>query len=86
MSFIGSIVCLRTHIPIGISFRGVWECGAEEAPLGFRFEDGRLVEDPAERATLARVRDMKRRGTKSFLPPPLTGLGAADDARRPFQR
>ena len=32
------------------------------APLGFRFEDGRLVEDPEERDTLARVRDLKARG------------------------
>jgi hypothetical protein len=35
---------------------------ARRAPLGFRFEDGRLVDDPEERATLARVQEMKRRG------------------------
>ncbi len=32
------------------------------APLGFRFEDGRVVEDPAEGDMLARVREMKNRG------------------------
>ena len=32
------------------------------APLGFRFDGGQLVEDPEERAMLARVRDMKSRG------------------------
>jgi len=32
------------------------------APLGFRFEDGRVMEDAAERDMLARVREMKNRG------------------------
>jgi hypothetical protein len=37
------------------------------APLGFRFEDGRLVEDASERAALARVRELRSRG---LLPRP----------------
>ena len=32
------------------------------APLGFRFEAGRVMEDAAERDMLARVREMKNRG------------------------
>jgi DNA invertase Pin-like site-specific DNA recombinase len=32
------------------------------APLGFRFESGRLVEDPQERAVLARVDELRERG------------------------
>jgi DNA invertase Pin-like site-specific DNA recombinase len=32
------------------------------APLGYRFEDSRLVDDPEELALLARVREMRSRG------------------------
>jgi DNA invertase Pin-like site-specific DNA recombinase len=51
----------RTGAALAVK-RSKGERYTRRAPLGFRFEDGRLVEDPEERATLARVRDMKRRG------------------------
>jgi DNA invertase Pin-like site-specific DNA recombinase len=35
------------------------------APLGYRFVNGQLVEDPQERETLARVREMKARGVST---------------------
>ena len=35
---------------------------SRRAPLGYRFDGTRMVEDPAERAILARVRDQRARG------------------------
>jgi site-specific DNA recombinase len=56
-----AVIRARTRAALAVK-RSKGEQYTRRAPLGFRFEDGRLVEDPDERATLARVRDMKRRG------------------------
>jgi site-specific DNA recombinase len=56
-----AVIRARTRAALAVK-RAKGEQYTRRAPLGFRFEDGRLVEDAEECATLARVRDMKRRG------------------------
>jgi site-specific DNA recombinase len=56
-----AVIRARTRAALAVK-RSKGERYTRRAPLGFRFEDGRLVEDPEERATMARVRDMKLRG------------------------
>jgi DNA invertase Pin-like site-specific DNA recombinase len=59
-----AVIRARTRAALAV-IRSKGERYSRRAPLGFRFEGGRLVEDPAERDTLARVRDMKRRGVST---------------------
>jgi DNA invertase Pin-like site-specific DNA recombinase len=56
-----AVIRARTRAALAV-IRSKGEQYTRRAPLGFRFEDGRLLEDPTERATLARVRDMRGRG------------------------
>jgi DNA invertase Pin-like site-specific DNA recombinase len=56
-----AVIRARTRAALAV-IRSKGEQYTRRAPLGFRFEDGSLVEDPAERDTLARVREMKSRG------------------------
>jgi DNA invertase Pin-like site-specific DNA recombinase len=56
-----ALIRSRTRAALAVK-RSQGQQYTRRAPLGFRFEDGRLVEDAEECATLARVRDMKRRG------------------------
>jgi DNA invertase Pin-like site-specific DNA recombinase len=56
-----AVIRARTRAALAVK-RSKREQYTRRAPLGFRFEDGRLVDDVEERATLERVRDMKDRG------------------------
>jgi site-specific DNA recombinase len=56
-----AVIHARTRAALAV-IRSKVEQYTRRAPLGFRVEDGRLVEDPEERDTMVRVRDMKRRG------------------------
>jgi DNA invertase Pin-like site-specific DNA recombinase len=56
-----AVIRARTRAALAV-IRSKGEQYTRRAPLGFRFEDGRLVEDLEERSTLARVREMKNRG------------------------
>jgi DNA invertase Pin-like site-specific DNA recombinase len=56
-----AVIRARTRAALAV-IRAKGDQYTRRAPLGFRFEDGRLVEDLEERDTLARVRDMKARG------------------------
>jgi DNA invertase Pin-like site-specific DNA recombinase len=56
-----AVIRVRTRAALAVK-RSKGEQYTRRAPLGIRFEDGRLVDEPEERATLARVQDMKRRG------------------------
>jgi site-specific DNA recombinase len=56
-----ALIRTRTRAALAIK-RSKGEKYTRRAPLGFRFENGQLVEDAQERETLARVREMKARG------------------------
>jgi DNA invertase Pin-like site-specific DNA recombinase len=56
-----AVIRARTRAALSVK-RSKGEKYTRRAPLGFRFEDGRVVEDPTERDMLARVREMKGRG------------------------
>jgi site-specific DNA recombinase len=56
-----ALIRARTRAALAVK-RSKGEKYTRRAPLGFRFEDGQLVEDAQERDTLARVREMKDRG------------------------
>jgi DNA invertase Pin-like site-specific DNA recombinase len=56
-----AVIRSRTRAALAVK-RSRGQRYTRRAPLGFRFEAGQLVEDPAERDMLARVRDMKSRG------------------------
>jgi DNA invertase Pin-like site-specific DNA recombinase len=56
-----AVIRARTRAALSV-LRSKGQRYTRRAPLGFRFEAGQLAADPAERATLARVRDMRARG------------------------
>ena len=56
-----AVIRARTRAALGVK-RSKGEKYTRRAPLGFRFEAGRVVEDAGERDMLARVREMKGRG------------------------
>ena len=56
-----AVIRARTRAALAVK-RSKGQRYSRRAPLGFRFEDGRLLEEPAERDMLARVREMKSRG------------------------
>jgi DNA invertase Pin-like site-specific DNA recombinase len=59
-----AVIRARTRAALAV-IRSKGEQYTRRAPLGFRFEDGRLVEDASERDMLARVRDMRSRGVST---------------------
>jgi DNA invertase Pin-like site-specific DNA recombinase len=59
-----AVIRARTRAALSV-IRSKGRQYTRRAPLGFRFDAGRLVEDAAERATLARVREMKARGVST---------------------
>lgn len=56
-----AVIRARTRAALAV-IRSKGERYTRRAPLGYRFVDGRLVEDPAEKAILSRVAEMKSRG------------------------
>lgn len=54
---------IRTRTKTALSVkRQRGERTSRYAPVGFRFEDGRVVPEPAEVAVLDRIKDMRARG------------------------
>ena len=56
-----SVIKARTKAALAVKKRN-GQRYSRRAPLGFRFDDGRMVEDEGERATLQRVREMREKG------------------------
>jgi DNA invertase Pin-like site-specific DNA recombinase len=56
-----ALIRARTKAALAVK-RARRERVSGRAPLGFRFEGGRLVADQAEGAVLARIREMRARG------------------------
>jgi site-specific DNA recombinase len=56
-----ALIRARTRAALAVK-RSKGERYTRRAPLGFHFQEGQLVEDPQERDTLARVREMKAPG------------------------
>jgi DNA invertase Pin-like site-specific DNA recombinase len=72
-----AVIRARTRAALAVK-RSKGQKYTRRARLGFRFEGGRVVEDPAERDTLARVREMKSRG---FSLARVAGILNAEGAR-----
>ena len=72
-----AVIRARTRAALAVK-RSKGQQYTRRAPLGFRFEDGRVVEDLAERDMLARVREMKNRG---FSLARVAGILNAEGAR-----
>ena len=56
-----ALIRARTRAALAV-IKSKGERYTRRAPLSYRFEDGRLVEDAAEGKVLARVREMRARG------------------------
>jgi DNA invertase Pin-like site-specific DNA recombinase len=59
-----AVIRARTRAALAVK-RSQGQRYTRRAPLGFRFEDGKLVTDAQESDTLARVREMKARGVST---------------------
>lgn len=72
-----AVIRARTRAALAVK-RSNGQQYTRRAPLGFRFEDGLMVEDPTERNMLARVRAMTSRG---FSLARVAGILNAEGAR-----